>query len=71
MSKSTQDNGIPCPAERERIRERAQLILAQARLLREHLDRTGDAFALSLQDHDLAGGPEISCSIPNSRLQVS
>ena len=63
--KSTFDNRMPCRAERQKIRERAELILAEARLLCEHLDRTGQTPGLSLQDYGLSVDPSTLGSLPN------
>ncbi len=67
----TQDNSFPCWAERQQILQRAELILAQARLLRERLDRAGGMFTMVLQAEAEASESLSSGVIRASGLQTS
>jgi hypothetical protein len=66
-----QDSAIPCRAERQRIRERAELILAEARRLRDRLDQATGAVAFALRADGVVGGPSTLGSLRSSRLRTS
>lgn len=65
----SEDSSIPTPTECQRIRERAQLVLARARILGERLDQSGGLLGFALQTR--AAQCELVPQLYGGRIQAS